>query len=141
MINPEYLMIIAMGGGGILGAVGGTGWKPARRFLLPALLGTVAILAGCIWWKCLIMAVGMVGAFSLPYGEKTPYWLKFLVGCAFVLPTAILGFSVWQIITPIIFIILFWISNTKWGQFVVKWKIWEFIVFSLVGVTVASFIK
>ena len=140
-MNPEYLMIIAMGGGGILGALGGTGFKYLRRFVLPILLGVVAILAGCIWWKCLIMAVGMVGAFSLPYGEKTPYWLKFIVGCAFVLPTAILGFSAWQIITPVAFIIMFFLSNWKPTAKIFFWKAVEFLTFGLVGITVASFIK
>ena len=130
-----------MTGGGLLGAVGGTGWKPARRFLLPALLGVVAILAGCIWWKCLLMTIGFVGAFSLPYGERTPYWLKFLVGCAFVLPTAILGFSAWQIITPVAFIIMFFLSNWKPTAKIFFWKACEFLTFGLVGITVASFIK
>ncbi len=141
MINKEYLMIIAMGGGGILGAIGGTGFKPARRFILPVLLGAVALLAGFIWWKCLVMAILMMGAFSLPYGERTPYWLKFLVGCAFVAPTLLLGFSVWQIITPAVFITLFWVSNTKWGRTTIFWKAWEFIIFACVGICVSSFIK
>ena len=140
-MNPEYLMIIAMGGGGILGALGGTGFKYLRRFVLPVLLGTVAILAGCIWWKALLMTLGFVGAFSLPYGERTPYWLKFIVGCAFVLPTAILGFSAWQIITPIAFIAMFALSNWKPTAKIFFWKVVEFIVFALVGITVASFIK
>lgn len=140
-MNPEYLMIASMGLGGILFAIGGTGWKPARRFVLPIVLGIIALFSGVIWWKCLVMAIGMVGAFCLPYGERTPYWGKFLVGCAFILPTTMLGFSWWQIITPICFIIMFWLSNWKYTAKIFFWKAVEFITGSLVGITVASFIK
>jgi len=141
MINKEILQVIAMGSGGILGAIGGMGPKYVRRFILPLILGVLAMLAGFPVLKYLLMASGFVIAFCLPYGERTPYWRKFIVGCAFVVPTLILGFSWWQVITPIIFIIMFKISNTKWGQSTIFWKAWEFIVFSCVGITVASLIK
>lgn len=134
-------MIIAMTGGGLLFALGGTGLKWLRRFVLPVLLGVVALLVGVIWWKAILMTIGFIGAFHLPYGQKTPYWLKFLAGCAFVLPTAILGFSHWQIITPIAFIIMFKLSNTKFTANIFFWKAVEFLTGGLVGVTVASFIK
>lgn len=127
-----------MGAGGILGAIGGTGFKPARRFILPLILGVLAMLAGFSALKCSIMALGLVIAFCLPYGQKYPYWVKFLVGCAFVLPTLILGFTLWQIITPIVFIVMFKLSNTKWGGSVFVWKIVEFLTFTLVGITIAS---
>lgn len=97
-MNKEYLMIAAMGAGGILGAIGGIGFKPARRFILPFVLGGLALWSGFLWWKSLAMSLGLVIAFCLPYGSKTPYWAKFLVGCAFTAPTLFLGFSWWQII-------------------------------------------
>ena len=135
------LMIVSMGLSGILFAIGGTGWKPARRFILPIILGAIALISGVIWYKAVIMAVGLIIAFCLPYGERTPYWGKFLVGCAFVAPTAILGFSWWQIITPICFIVMFKLSNTKGTSNIFFWKAVEFITGSLIGITVASFIK
>ena len=140
-MDKELLMIIAMGSGGVLGALGGYRWKWLRRFVLPTILGLIAILGGCNALMSLYMTIGLIIAFCLPYGEKTPYWLKFLVGCAFVAPTLFLGFTIWQVITPIAFIVMFKLSNmAKWAsQF--AWKIVEFITFSLVGVTVAQLIQ
>ena len=43
-MNTEWLMIACMGGGGILFAVGGTGFKWARRFVLPVLLAGKNVL-------------------------------------------------------------------------------------------------
>jgi hypothetical protein len=140
MIDKELLMIASMGSGGILGALGGYKWKWLRRFILPFILGVLALFGGVLWWKCLILWLGFTIAFCLPYGQKTPYWLKFLTGCAFVAPTAILGFSWWQVITPAVFIGMFRLSNTKWAGNTFVWKIVEFITFALVGVTVASLI-
>lgn len=139
-MNKEWLMIVAMGSGGILGAIGGTGFKPARRFILPTVLAALALLAGVIWWKCLILCLGLMIAFCLPYGSRTPYWGKFLVGCTFILPTAALGFSWWQVFTPVIFILMFILSNWKPTASIFFWKAVEFITFALVGVTVSSLI-
>lgn len=140
-MNKEWLMIASMGLGGILFAVGGTGFKPARRFILPFFLGGIALLSGVLWWKCLILCLGLMGAFHLGYGSKTPYWPKFIVGCAFVAPTLILGFTLWQIITPITFIVMFRLSNWKPLASEFVWKIVEFLTGTLIGVTVAQLIK
>jgi len=140
-LDKELLMIIAMGSGGILGALGGYRWKWLRRFVLPGILGSIALIAGNPALQCLYMTIGLIIAFCLPYGERTPYPVKFLVGCAFVAPTLFLGFSIWQIITPVVFIVLFRLSNWKPFANIVFWKAWEFIVFSMVGITVASLIQ
>lgn len=140
-MNKEWLMISAMGLGGILGAVGGTGFKPARRFILPVCLGVIALLGGAIWWKAIVLCLGLMVAFCLPYGSKTPLWLKCIVACTFTLPTLILGYTIWQIITPVAFIGMFLLSNWKFSANEFAWKIVEFITFALVGVTVAQLIK
>ena len=134
----EYLQIACMAAGGILGAIGGTGFKPARRYILPFVLGGLAFWAGMDWWRCLILWAGLTGAFCLGYGEQKSYLIKFLVGCAYVVPTLALGFTLWQIITPLVFISMFGLSN--WGKTSssFKWKIVEFLTFTLVGATVAS---
>ncbi len=140
-MNNEFLMIGAMTSGGLLFSLGGTGFKYLRRFVLPALLGGLALWAGIEWWRCAAMASLMIGAFCLPYGERTPYWAKFLVGCSFVLPTLFIGYNIWQIITPVAFIVMFKLSNTRyWGR-MFAWKIVEFLTGALVGVTVAQLIS
>ena len=139
-MNKEILMIAAMTSGGLLGSLGGTIWKPIRRFFLPLVLGVIAFLAGFAWWKCLIYTLLTVGAFSLGYGEKRPYWYKFIVGIAFVFPTLIFGLTIWQIITPLIWVLFFKLSNTKWLSDEFVWKVVEFVSFCFVGVTLAVLI-
>jgi len=133
----EWLMIASMALGGLLFAIGGTGFKPARRFILPFCLGLIALLGGVLWWKAIVLWLGLMIAFCLPYGSKTPYWLKFLVAVTFILPTLILGFTVWQIITPVAFIVMFILSNWKFSASEFAWKIVEFLTGALIGVTVA----
>lgn len=140
IIDKEILMIISMTISGLLFSLGGYRWKWIRRFILPFCMGLIALLGGFIWWKCLIVWGGMTIAFCLPYGSKTPYWLKFLVACTFVLPTITLGFTIWQIITPIAFLIMFKLSNWNKTANEFVWKIVEFITGSLIGVTVAQLI-
>jgi hypothetical protein len=140
MIDKELLMISSMVSGGLLGSLGGYKWKWLRRFVLPFILGIISIFAGFIWWKCLILIIGLMVSFCLPYGSKTPLWLKCIVACTFTLPTLILGYSIWQIITPIVFIGMFLLSNWKFSANEFVWKIVEFITFALVGVTVAQLI-
>ena len=110
-MNKEMLMIIAMGTGGICFSLGGTGFKWARRFLLPAILAILAILGGILWWKALAMGGCLIVALCLPYGDKIPYPVKFLVMCSYFVSTLWLGFSYWQAIGLAIVIILFKLSN------------------------------
>jgi hypothetical protein len=86
------------------------------------------------------MTLCLSGALCLPYGEKTPYWLKILVFGAIFGSTAWLGFSIWQIIGVILALGLFKISNTKWGEHIIFWMAWSAITFGLLGITVASLI-
>lgn len=137
-MDKEVLQMMAMGIAGPLGMLGGYRWKWARRYVLPGLLGIIAALAGFILWQWLVLSLGLAAAFCLPYGERTPYWGKCLVAVAYVLPTLALGLTWWQAVLPPVFVLLFWLSNkTRW----VPWKVWEFIVFSGVGVIVAALIK
>jgi len=146
-MNIEVWYIIVMSLSGALGALGGTqisdeikGQKWIRRFMLPILLGLFCFFVGHFdWWRCLILTGGLIGAFCLPYGSRTPYWLKTLVGMTYMLPTIALGhFSIWQIVSPVIFIGLFKLSNIKWFSNFVVWKIWEFVIFALIGITIVS---
>ena len=133
-MNKEILMIICMGAGGILGAIGGLCWKPARRFVLPLVWLACLLLAGHAIIPSILACVTLSAAFCLPYGQSTPWWLKSLVGDSYAACTLFLGFTPWQIVLAVAFIGLFWLSNkTKW----VPWKVWEFIVFSGVGVIIS----
>lgn len=136
----EWIMIVCMTSGGTLFSIGGTGYKWARRFILPVLLALIGAISGVLWWKCLILCLGLIGALHLGYGQKVPYWGKFLVGCAFVAPTLVLGLTVWQIITPVAWIGMFWLSNQIWSSSQFKWKVVEFLTGTLIGVIIATLI-
>ena len=140
-MNSEYLMIISMGLGGIMFAIGGTGFKWLRRFLLPVCLGIIAIIGGNQWYYSLAMTLCLMLSLSLPYGERTSYALKTLVFMAIFGSTLWLGFSYWQIISVVVALGLFKLSNMKWTANIIAWKIWEFITGSLLGITVASLIR
>ena len=94
------------------------------------------------WWRYLIVLFGLIGATHLPYGERTPYPVKALVGCTYSLPFLGIGFHPWMIVTPVLFILLFYLSN-KSGFFssAFVWKIVEFVIGVLIGITTAFFIK
>lgn len=126
--------------GGLCFSFGGTGWKPARRFIMPVLLGLICLFAGFSWWQSLGLSVTLSIVLHLGYGEKSPYWKKSLIFASYGLATLWLGFSVWQIITPIGCLLLFLGSNTKWSSNAFLWKICEFLMGSLIGITIAHLI-
>mgnify|MGYP001564787367 FL=1 len=135
----EIIGMILIIGSGIFFRMGGIGLKPLgkgwRRFVLPLFLGTFAILTGFYWQKVGLAVLGSMVAFSLPYGEKYHYWIKFLVGCAFITPTLLLGYTLWQIIVPILFILLFKLSNWKVAANEFGWAICEILTGICIGIT------
>ena len=137
----EWLMILCMGFGGTLFAIGGTGFKWARRFLLPVLLGGVALISGFPWYLVAGYVLTQIVTLCLPYGERTPYPVKALVFVSYVLPSFFLGFTYWQIITPIVCFGCFCLSNWKPTAQTFVWKICEFIMGSCISITVASLIS
>lgn len=136
-MDKELLGIAAITLSPLLYMLGGYHWKWMRRFLLPAVLGAILLLTGAIWWEVLIFAIAQAITFTLPYGERTPYWLKALVGCSFALPSLILGLTIWQAAIPIIFITTFILSNYKKTAKEFPWKICEGITGFLIGIIVA----
>lgn len=120
-----------------LGGWGGWLGKAPRRYILPVILG-IYLAFKKKNWKQLAVIPFLVGAFSLGYGEKHPYWYKFLVGCAWVGPRYFfLGFAWFPMCVPFIWVLLFWLSNKKPFSNVFKWWIVEPIVGGLIGVCYA----
>lgn len=137
----EWMMILEMALGGTLFAIGGTGFKWARRFVLPVALGLIAFFSDIEWWRDLGMTIGLIVAFHLPYGERTPYWGKAITAMCFTLPTLFFGFSLWQIFTPLAFLSMFWLSNNRYFSRLFPWKCVEFLTGTLVGVTVSQLLS
>jgi len=136
----EWLQILCMVIGGACFAIGGTGPKWVRRYVMPVLLAAIAVFAGDKPWQALCMALCLVVSLSMGYGERTPFWRKVLVFCSYFASTMWLGFTPWQVFGPIFITIIFYLSNTAATSKMFFWKSCEFIMGSLIGITVAALI-
>ena len=74
----EPVMIVLMTLGPLLWCIGGTFWKPARRFIWPIIAG-ITLVGLTTWWVWLGVVLTMIASACLPYGDRTPWWLKVLV--------------------------------------------------------------
>lgn len=92
-------------------------------------------------WRYFATCLCWFISFSLPYGERTPYWLKFIVGCTFTLPLLFIGLNFWMILTPVLFISMFWLSNKIGTAGTFLWKIVEGVIGMGIGVATAYFVK
>lgn len=143
----EWVMILVMSASGALFAAGGThidgigGQKWIRRFLLPAILASIALLSHVVWWKAVGMAVSLIVALSMGYGSRTPYWLKMVTFVTYGASFLWLGFSYWVILTPILCFSLFCLSNWKPMATTFFWKACEFLYGTLIGITFISTIR
>lgn len=143
----EWLMILTMIVGGGLFAAGGTdipkigGQKWLRRFLIPSVFFIFMFASQILWWKAALVAVGLCVAFHLPYGERSSYFVKSITAICFVAPTLFLGFSIWQIIVPVMFIGMFYCSNNKYLSRYFPWKVVEFSVGTGIAITIVQLIN
>lgn len=145
-MSPEIAIIMAVGVsplfalGGTDLTVGGTGYKWLRREVLPLLWGLLALITGFEWWRCLAMAVCFDGVFRLPYGDRTPKWLKLFVFLAYPLPTLWLGFNSWQLIAGALCFMFWALSNWKPTARIFEWVISCLLIGVFLGVTVGQLI-
>jgi hypothetical protein len=137
-MNLETLQLALIVGSIILWSSGGMFWKPFRRYFLPFYLTIIGLFihysAYGIDLKVIWSGLALCIVTHLPYGEKTPYPIKFLVGCSYALSTLPLGFTIWQLVLPIVFIVTFWLSNTKKWQGEFPWRVCEALTGGLIGI-------
>ena len=146
-MNGE-LYIIACGVlGALLFVLGGTeipffkrGFKWLRREVLPVCWGMLAYSAGFEWWQCLGLAVSFDIVFRLPYGDRTPVWLKAVVFCAMPFASLWLGFNAWQVITGVVCFCLWALSNWKPAAKIMDWASVCLLMGALFGITVGKLI-
>ena len=120
-MNKEWLIIIVPALSWILFAIGGTGFKWVRRYILPLLLGITVLISGIPLLQAAGGAIALSLALHLPYGDKVPLWGKFGVILTYPLATLFWGFSPVQVIYPFVMFGLFWLSLK--GK--ITWKICE----------------
>lgn len=120
-MNKEILIILIPAVSWILFSWGGYNWKPARRFILPLLLGISVLIGGIPLWRAITGTIALSLTLCMPYGEKVPLWAKFGVILTYPLATLFWGFTLWQIAYFIVISGLFWLSLK--GK--ITWKIVE----------------
>jgi len=76
MSEPSMIVLLTLGP--MLWMIGGTFWKPARRFVWPVIAG-ITLVGLVSWWVWAGVVATMIGTACLPYGERTPWWLKNMV--------------------------------------------------------------
>jgi len=146
-MNPEIYIILCATIGALLFAGGGTqisktikGQKWLRRELLPVLWALLAFIAGIEWWRCLGMAVCFDAVFRLPYGDRTPSWLKFIVFMALPLPSLWIGFNAWQLLSGGLCFLMWVLSNWKPTERIFEWVISCLLIGAFLGITVGQLI-
>lgn len=143
-MNSELIMVFLPAISWCLFALGGTkisektpGWKTWRRFILPAVFAATVFFITGVWWRAGLVALLAIGAYVLPYGERTPWGVKCAVGLGYGLLSLPLGISAWNAFTAVGFISLFALSNTKATANIFVWKICEGSFGALCGVQIA----
>ena len=129
-----------------------SGWKGnlsgLRTWVLAPFFGAYAYFMGTNIWECLFLAGLMGAAFSVPYGSalvkvakkiKVSIWaLRLGVMGIYSYSTIPLGVTPWQWVTALVLWVVFLLSNVKWAEKVVVWKVWESLAGLLIGVTVCQ---
>lgn len=134
--NKELIIIAVVLLSSLLFALGGTFWKPLRRFVMPLILTSGGAILGIRWWKCLIALPLLIGANCLGYGEQTPIFMRILTISAFgvaLLPMTNKKNWLFVLIVPITFGVNYWVSlNYAWWS----WKFVELATGGAFGLVV-----
>jgi len=121
----EWIIISMVTLSTVLYAIGGTGFKWARRFVMPVVLGVGAFLLGAGFLRSFIFLILTSGAMHLGYGEGSG-WIKriltMLAMAVCLLPLANGASVLLTLLIPLAFGIGWYLSN-KFNWF--SWKICE----------------
>lgn len=127
--------------GAALWRLGGWHYKWARRYVFPFFIAISSFVKNIKtkkkWLQILLFPL-LIGAFCLGYGDNRTYLQRFIVGCAWVAPRFyFLGFGWFAATVPVIWIILFWLSNNSKTKKYFKWFWVEMITGGCVGLAYA----
>ena len=146
--NQEIIAMIMMTLGVLLWPLGGFRWKGFRRYVLPMCFCPLLVFYGVSLWQSLICC----GLFSLVshlgYGQSTPWLIPFqgsggksrssklLTALSYNLPALVIGWTWWMILTPVIFLGTFALSNWRYTSKDFSWKICEAITSLTIMITI-----
>lgn len=128
-------MIVYVPLGAFLFALGGTTWKGWRRWIFPMATLVFLAVSGIALWKALLACGLLAGVLHLGYGESHP-WVpdKLMVALSYTIPSLVIGSSLWNLILPPSFFLMFLGSNYVF-QKSFPWKIVELMAGAMLAVT------
>jgi len=135
----NYILIVPISA--MLFAIGGTGFKWVRRYILPIFLGCMVMLNGMAWWQAFCLTLGLGIAFSLPYGDSVNWDIRCIVLILYSFPTFVLGVTAWQVVYPLLLIFYFLMSRLNLTAKLFPWKGWELLAGSGMGFIVSLLIS
>lgn len=122
-MNVETAWVLLPPLGALGWTIGGTWWKPARRYLWPLSVAICITLLGIPWWRSLLTAICYGIALSLPYGDKRTWLDRTNVGLAFGMSWWWIKFVWWMpLLTALAFVGLMALSR-RFNS--VTWKLVE----------------
>jgi len=130
-MNKELVYIGMLGFSSMLFALGGTGrWPLAsklwRRVGVPIVIFFGLLMLGCWHIAAFLSCAALSGFLWMGYGESKTWDYKAMLMVLYVVPTLLIGWTWWLLITPWpILLLFFFLSNVKFLQHDVIWKIWE----------------
>lgn len=129
-MNEWMIILIVLLSSGLFAAGGtdldGKGHKWIRRFILPAgLLATSLFYAP--WWASVAYSLTLCAFLHLGYGSKASWAYRSFIFAGYGLVSLWLGPSWWLIVTPVVCLGLFWLSNFKYTASSFTWKCVEII--------------
>jgi len=143
-MNNELIMVILPSASWLLFALGGTqisatvpGWKGWRRFVLPVVFAVFCILASTLWWQALITLITAIAVYIQGYGSKATWLKRALIAIGYGLIGASIGLSIWNLLTPLVFMLLFKLSNWKPTAGLFVWKVCEGFFGLMCGIQLA----
>lgn len=146
-MSGELYIIACAAIGALLWPLGGTeipyfnrGFKLLRREVLPISWALLAYSAGLETWRCVGLAVTFDIMFRLPYGDRTPLFLRPAV--FFIMPVASvwIGFTGWQIISAIVCPLMWVLSNWKPTASLFNWVTACIVIGLVLGITVGDLV-
>lgn len=142
--HQELVSIFMMGLGVILWSLGGWRWKGWRRIVLPVVMIGLVLWYGVAWWQAVLSSGLLYLAACMPYGTNTPWFIpnrhgsKMAAGISYIFPALVYGWTWWFIITPVLFMLIFWASNSKALHKDFIWKVCEGWIGLMVVVTIIA---
>lgn len=122
----EWVMIGLMGAGALCWPIGGTGFLPVRRFLWPGLAAILLVFGHVPLLTAAVVGLTILVTCILPYGDRTPWPVKWLVFTSYGLPVCWLDwqFGLWWTLGCGIVLTGLMLLSHRYNR--VTHKVWEF---------------